>query len=167
MGIGLYLESVGNLIIRPYLDPSCEDDLDSKAVAEDLSPATFNELRRHGAIFRDKDIPEDVMSAMGLSWKKEVEAILDLNGRLPVTCARGLATKIGRRPLSKQRLARRYHENMRIWNKHRLVVDGKLPMIILPPHIISFAEFLLMRRNELLSILGLSVDFGEPLVCLS
>jgi hypothetical protein len=158
--IVLYLPSVAALIVQPFLEPDSEDEIDLTS----LNPAQVRELYAAGAYFRDDDGPQDVMAAMDLSWQSDLVESLDPFGRLPTAAAQNLVATVETRRLTNEQLTHQYFKKLPPWHASRSFERG-IPCVHLPPHLLTFSHSLVHRRSQLLSILKMSVDWGEPLIC--
>ena len=158
--IVLYLPSVAALIVEPFLEPDNEDEIDLIS----LSSAQVRELYAAGAYFRDDDGPQDVMAAMDLSWRSDLVESLDPFGQLPTAAAQDLIATVESRPLTNEQLTLQYFKKLPALHTSRSF-DRGIPRVLLPPDILTFSHSLVHRRSQLLAILGMSVDWGEPLIC--
>ena len=145
--------------MEPFLEPDNEDEIDLIS----LSWAQVRELYAAGAYFRDDDGPQDVMAAMDLSWRDLVES-LDPFGQLPTAAAQDLIATVESRPLTNEQLTLQYFKKLPALHTSRSF-DRGIPRVLLPPDILTFSHSLVHRRSQLLAILGMSVDWGEPLIC--
>ena len=157
--IVLYLRSVAGLIVQPFIEAD-EDEIDLK----NLSLGEIRELYAAGAYFRDDDGPLDLMAAMDLSWQYDIVENLNGSGELPIAAARNVIAKIKSQPLTNERLALHYSQILPAWHPSRSFERG-IPCVHLPPHLLTFSRSLVHRRSQLLSILKVSVEWDEPLVC--
>jgi hypothetical protein len=179
MSAELYLQSihepfVENLRKRPLdelaglIDPSNPASLD----------AVFDRFRASGGYFRNGYNAGDCMWAMGLSWWGTVSPMLK-RGYLSIKCARELVAMIEERPLTRERLAAHYFDNMTngveqhpvTGPTHKMIDDvvtaetGQELAPKLPPDFEHIAAYLRKRREQLLAILRKSIELNEPLVC--
>jgi hypothetical protein len=148
------------LIVEPFLEPDSEDEIDLTS----LNPAQVRELYAAGAYFRDDDGPQDVMAAMDLSWRSDLVESLDPFGQLPTAAAQDLIATVESRPLTNEQLTLQYFKKLPALHTSRSF-DRGIPRVLLPPDILTFSHSLVHRRSQLLAILGMSVDWGEPLIC--
>ena len=146
--------------MEPFLEPDGEDEIDLTS----LNPAQVRELYAAGAYFRDGDGPQDVMAAMDLSWRSDLVESLDPFGQLPTAAAQDLIATVESRPLTNEQLTQKYFKKLPAWHTSRSF-DRGIPRVLLPPDILTFSHSLVHRRSQLLSILKMSVDWGEPLIC--
>ena len=158
--IVLYLPTVAALIVQPLLEPDNEDEIDLTS----LNPAQVRELYAAGAYFRDDDGPQGVMAAMDLSWRSDLVESLDPFGRLSTAAAQDLIAAVESRPLTNEQLTLQYFKKLSAWQTSRSF-DRGIHRVLLPPDILTFSRSLVHRRSQLLAILKMSVDWGEPLIC--
>jgi hypothetical protein len=177
MGVDIYLRSVHEpFMAKLKLNPD-EAYRRARSIASDpddlvaLSNAIFDVLRESGAYFRNGYNDGDVMWAMGLSWR-DVGAMLDEDGLLPVAKARELIDVIEAHPLTRERLIEHYFDLATDQKKHpvtgpivaleRQLANREPP---LPSDFDNLAAFLTERYEQLLAILRRSVELAEPLQC--
>jgi hypothetical protein len=127
-----------------------------------------------GGYFRNGYNAGDVMWAMGLSWSEDVGSKLDPEGHLPIDRAREVVATIEARPLTRERVAQHFLENMTD-GVERHPVNGPIlkllqaevirqpPPSLLPPEFESLSTFLQKQREQLLAILCKSIELDEPL----
>jgi hypothetical protein len=175
MGVDIYLHSIW----RPYCEANpVEQRMASLFEAYPEDPvAMWIELYRQdelsGGYFRNAYSSGDIMWTMGLSWSDDVGSRLDAEDRLSIDHARELVAMIEARPLTRQRIARHFLENMTDGvQKHPIAgpivsrfaeATGHELAPLLPPEFESLSQFLVDRRERLLAILRKSIALSEPL----
>jgi hypothetical protein len=177
MSVDIYLHSIW----QPYYQAANANveqrlDLLREACGGDPTPAVtklYEQDELSGGYFRNAYSSGDVMWAMGLSWSDDVGSKLDAEDRLSIDHARELVAMIEARPLTRQRIARHFLENLTDGvQKHPIAgpivsrfaeVTGHEPAPLLPPEFESLSQFLVDRRERLLAILRKSIALSEPL----
>jgi len=116
MGADIYLKSVWEPWWKENEKRICAfPNIDQTSDGAAVTAATnklYDDMRGSGGYFRNGYNAGDVMWAMGLSWQRTVEPMLDADSYLPVDRARELLAMIETRPLTKERLAQHYFNHM-------------------------------------------------------
>jgi hypothetical protein len=171
MGVDIYLNSIWEPWVEAHGQTSLSRNRGKAKTPDDfirMSEELFDDARASGGYFRNGYNTGDVMWAMGLSWRNDVGAMLDSEGRLPIDQACALIAKIETRPLTRERVARHIFEHMTDSVVVHAVAGGVADLTGAAPSPTDVEElfaFLGKRRAQLLTILRKSVALGEPLVC--
>src|SRR5262249_36527009 len=113
MGVDIFIDSV----FSPQLDAikaRWEGEATTLETPETFIRRTtqiYDDLRATGAYFRCAYNESDPLWAVGLSWRGDVWPLIK-EGRLSLEAMRGLVDLIEDRPLTRERFARHYLENM-------------------------------------------------------
>jgi hypothetical protein len=164
MGVDIYLMSVWERWGQAQPSWNRWDDEPFATVDElqHAATAVFDKARSSGGYFRNGYNAGDVMWAMGLSWRDDVGKMLDADGKLPIGCAKELIRKIEARPLTRERIAQHIFERL---SDGCVTYSTGFTEYGPAPDLDEMSAILCKRRDELLVILGKSIELGEPLVC--